>query len=94
MRIAAALLACALVLTGCGSGSEEPGLQAEPTSEGPTSAAPTSPTTSGAVVGIVIKDGKVVPQGKRVKVKVGAPVTLIITLRRRRGDPRPLRPGA
>ena len=60
MRIAAALLACALVLTGCG-GSDTPD------SDGATQ------------VDIVIKDGKVTPQGKRVDVKAGEPVTLHIT---------------
>ena len=75
MKIAAALLACALVLTGCGSesvgSSDGPGEGLNPES--------TASTTSGAVVAIVIKDGKVVPQGRRVDVKVGAPVTLKIT---------------
>ena len=65
MRIAAALLACALVLTGCGgsagSGETDGGLKAAATT-----------------VDIVIKDGKVTPQGKRVDVKAGDPVTLTI----------------
>jgi hypothetical protein len=75
MRIAAALLACALVLAGCGSESSGSadgpgeGLNPEPKASG----------TSGAVIGIVINDGKVTPQGKRVKVEVGAPVTLKIS---------------
>lgn len=60
MRTAAALLAGALVLTGCG-GSDEPD---------------TSDRTS---VDITIKDGKVTPQGERVDVKVGEPVTLHVT---------------
>jgi plastocyanin len=63
VRIAAALLACALVLTGCGSESSG------------TAHDPGEATT----VDIVFKDGKVTPQGKRVKVKVGEPVTLNIT---------------
>lgn len=66
MRIAAALLACALVLTGCGSsdgaGETDGGLKG-----------------AGTTVDIVIKDGKVTPQGKRVKVEAGKPVTLRIT---------------
>ena len=66
MRIAATLLACALVLTGCGgsdgAGQTDGGLKA-----------------TGAKVDIVIKDGKVTPQGKRVKVRAGEPVTLRIS---------------
>jgi len=74
VRIAAALLACALVLTGCGGSDDGPSKSA---TKSPISQ-PASSTTSGAVIAIVIQDGKVVPQGKRVKVKAGAPVTLII----------------
>ena len=58
----AALLAGALLLTGCG-GSDEP-------SDGGKGA---------AAVHIVIRDGTVTPQGKRVDVKAGAPITLRIT---------------
>ena len=68
MRIAATLLACALVLTGCGS-SDKSGTREE---GGGLKAA-------GTTVDIVIKDGKVTPQGKRVKVKAGDPVTLNVT---------------
>ena len=68
MRIAATLLACALVLTGCG-GSDGPGTREE---GGGLKA-------TGTKVDIVIKDGKVTPQGKRVKVKAGDPVTLNVT---------------
>lgn len=66
MKIAAALLACALVLTGCGG------------SDGPE-ASGGGPKAAGTTVDIAIKDGKVTPQGKRVKVKAGSPVTLEIT---------------
>ena len=66
MRIAAALLACALVLTGCGgsdaAGETDGGLKG-----------------TGTKVDIVIKDGKVTPQGKWVEVEAGKPVTLRIT---------------
>jgi len=65
VRIAAALLACALVLTGCGGSSDG--------SDGGTSA------KDAVTVDIAIKDGKVTPQGKRVKVKAGQSVTLHIT---------------
>ena len=65
MRIAATLLACALVLTGCGgsdnAGETDGGLKA------------------GVTVDIAIKGGKVTPQGKRVDVKPGEKVTLHIT---------------
>lgn len=77
MRIAAALLACALVLTGCaGSGTAD---DAEGgTKPAPATSEPTPSTTSGAVIGIVIQGGKAVRQGMRVEVKAGAPVTLKI----------------
>lgn len=80
MRIAAGLLACALVLTGCG-GPDEPGLQADPTSDGPTSAAPSAEPSTSAGVGldIVIKNGKATPQGDRVDVPVGGEVNLEVT---------------
>ena len=65
MKIAATLLAGALVLAGCGgsegSGETEAGLKA------------------GVTVDIMIKDGTVTPQGKRVDVKAGEKVTLHIT---------------
>jgi len=62
VKIAATLLACAVVLAGCGGSESDGGLKA-----------------SGPTVDIVIKDGKVTPQGKRVDVKAGTPVTLHIT---------------
>ncbi|VXB65767.1 hypothetical protein [Aeromicrobium sp. 9AM] len=67
MKIAATLLACALVLTGCGGSSESPG-----ETDGGLKAAEVT-------VDIAIKDGKVTPQGKRVDVKTGEKVTLHIT---------------
>lgn len=73
MRIAAALLACALVLVGCtdAGSADGPGVGTNPQ--------PTTSTSSAVTVRIVIKDGKVTPQGKRVEVKVGEPVKLSIT---------------
>ncbi|WP_332663395.1 hypothetical protein [Aeromicrobium sp.] len=67
MRIAAALLAGALVLAGCGASGEA----ADETDGGPKA--------TGTQVDIVIKDGKATPQGKRVEVTAGTPVTLRIT---------------
>ena len=61
--IAAALFACTLLLSGCGS------------SGGSDAAAP----VKGVTIDIAIKDGKVTPQGKRVNVKVGQKITLHIT---------------
>ncbi len=66
MKIAATLLACALVLAGCGGSSDAPGK-----TDGGLKA--------GVTVDIAIKDGKVTPQGKRVDVKAGEKVTLHIT---------------
>lgn len=67
MRIAAALLAGALVLAGCGASGEA----ADETDGGPKA--------TGTQVDIVITDGKATPQGKRVEVTAGTPVTLRIT---------------
>lgn len=80
MRIAAALLACALMLTGCGR-SDEPALQAAPASDGPTSAAPSPEPSNSDGVGleITIKDGKATLQGERIDVAVGAEVVIEIT---------------
>lgn len=64
MRIAAALLACALVLTGCG-GSAEPSTS-DATGTGPT-------------VNIRINGGEVAPQGERVDVTAGEQVWLEVT---------------
>jgi plastocyanin len=74
VRIAAALLACALVLTGCG-GSDEPST----TKKVASSQSPTSDTAEGVGLGITIENGKVTPQGERVNVPVGAKVTLEVT---------------
>ena len=74
MKIAAALLACALVLTGCGgSGSADgPG-------EGTNPAEPTASASPRVTVDIVIEDGKVIPRGEWIDVKVGEPVQLSVT---------------
>lgn len=77
MKLIAALFAATLLLAGCaGSGSADgPGVGTNPES----SAATPSSEAKGTPVEIVIKDGKVTPQGKRVEVKVGDPITLHIT---------------
>jgi hypothetical protein len=66
VRIAAALLAGVLTLAGCGASD----------SAGETDG---GQKPAGTTVDIVIKDGKVTPQGKRVDVTAGEPVTLHIT---------------
>ena len=63
MKIVGALLACALVLAGCGGGDGSDG----------------SSDQGAVTVTIAVKDGKVTPQGKRVDVKAGEPVTLRIS---------------
>ncbi|MCW2749592.1 MAG: hypothetical protein JWR83_702 [Aeromicrobium sp.] len=67
MKLLAAGFAGVLLLAGCTSTNSEDG--------GGLKADPYSPVT----VNIVIKDGKVTPQGERVNVKVGQKVTLHIT---------------
>lgn len=60
MRRATAALACALVLTGCGSDAERS-------------------ASGGIKVDIAIEEGTVSPQGERVEVAPGEPVTLHVT---------------
>src|SRR3954466_1992460 len=64
-RTAAALLASALLLAGCGQSESDGGLGSDPSQP--------------VVVNIAIKDGKVTPQGDRVNVKVGQKITLHVT---------------
>lgn len=76
----AAAAALALVLTGCAD--DEPA--AEPTSPATSaSATPSEPSASaepeGVVVDVTIAGGEVTPQGERVEVEVGEPVTLRVT---------------
>jgi ABC-type uncharacterized transport system auxiliary subunit len=66
MKKLATILACLLLLAGCGSSD---GIEKK---NGQT-------VVKDKVVTIVIKDGKVTPQGKRVEVTVGQPVTLRVT---------------
>jgi plastocyanin len=65
MKLLAVAFASVLLLSGC-SGSE---------SDGGLGSDPSQPVT----VDIVIKDGKVTPQGERVNVKVGQNITLHVT---------------
>jgi plastocyanin len=67
VKLIATLCAAVLLLAGCGgsgTSEEDGGLKAD---------------ESGVTVDIVIKDGKVTPQGKRVEVKTGEPVHLHVT---------------
>jgi len=87
MRTIATLFAAALLLAGCGGSSDD---EAAPTAQPPTATSsatdepaptpePTEAEATGPVVDIVIKDGKVTPQGDRVEVTAGEEVTLNIT---------------
>jgi hypothetical protein len=84
VKTVAAVCAALLLLTGCGS-SDDPEPEAAPTSTAPTSTATTPAATTppaaepaGTVVDIAVKDGRVTPQGGRVEVEAGNPVTLRI----------------
>ncbi|MCW2771321.1 MAG: hypothetical protein JWR27_2754 [Aeromicrobium sp.] len=92
MKTIAAALAAALLLSGCaGSGSDETSRgeakeQTEPQSSQDAEAqhkladkVREEADAAGAIVEIVIKDGKVSPRGDRVEVKAGQKVTLAIT---------------
>jgi PBP1b-binding outer membrane lipoprotein LpoB len=61
----AVLLAVLLTLAGCSSGSSKASSGA-------------SPGGTGTTVHITIKDGKVTPNGDRIKASVGKPITLHI----------------
>lgn len=86
---AAAVLALTLLGTASGCGDEPEGTATDEstTSSSATSSASegTSPspdatdTDSGVGIAITIADGEVTPNGERVQVKVGEPITLEIT---------------
>jgi phosphoribosylformylglycinamidine (FGAM) synthase PurS component len=74
-------LASGLLLAGCAQGSEP---TASPSSNAPTSAAPSTSTSpskaaEGLVIDIAYKNGSFDPQGSTVKVPLGKPVTLHVT---------------
>lgn len=70
-------LASGLLLAGCAQGSEP---TASPSSDAPTSAAPsTSKAAEGVVIDISYTNGTFDPQGSTVKVPLGKPVTLHVT---------------
>ena len=69
-------LVLALTLTACGDDSSD---DPTPTATPADSGAGDSSDAEGVVVDITIAGGKVTPQGKRVDVKVGEPVTLRVT---------------
>jgi hypothetical protein len=81
----AALLVSGLLLTGCSDdGSTQDGGAAA--SSSPSASLTSSETASesptentGTTVDITFKDGKVTPNGDRVKAKLGEPITLDIT---------------
>ncbi len=83
-QITAMVFAAALVLGGCG-GSDD--ADPKPTASSSADqkddlrkqAGEQKEQSEASVVKIVIADGKVTPQGKRVEVKVGQPVTLVVS---------------
>jgi len=74
-RLAAILFATALLTAGCGDDDADPGTDRTAA----TSTASPGPAEEAVVVEITIAQGKVTPQGERVEVKVGQPVTLSVT---------------
>jgi hypothetical protein len=74
----AVLLAAGLLLAGCGEGADQPnstssGSRSSSGSSGPSVAAPSS-----ATIAVTVAGDRVTPNGKRVKVGVGEPVTLTV----------------
>lgn len=72
MKKLALVFVCALALASCGS-DEKP---LDPMDPGTPSASTSATAAAAKVVDVTIKAGKVAPQGDRVEVKVGQPVTL------------------
>lgn len=86
MRITAALAAAALTLALAGCAEDEPAADATDAPTPSATSAPAPETTEsspaepeGVVVDVTIADGEVTPQGDRVEVEVGEPVTLRVT---------------
>lgn len=81
MKLAAVVLATTLVLAGCGgSDADGPDEGARPTATTSTPTESEAPAQDeGVAVDVTIEDGTVTPQGDRVEVSVGEPVTLNVT---------------
>ena len=74
-RLAATVLAAAgLALTGCSNDSSASGS----TGSSPSTSAGTSQSTSGTTVAVTVRGDQVTPNGKRLKEKVGEPVTITV----------------
>lgn len=71
----AALFATALLLTGCGGGTDTGTVSSSPSPRESEAAEP----ARDVVVDIAIKDGRTSPQGDRIDAKVGQEVTLRIS---------------
>lgn len=78
IRTLALAAAGALLLVGCGSDDAEPGVSpaVTATADAPE---PTEEVAEGVQVDVTIADGAVTPQGDRVEVGVGEPVTITVT---------------
>jgi len=77
-KTVAAVFAALLLLAGCGDSGPSTDAPAGTDQPAPTATA-TAPASEGVVVDITIADGKVTPQGKRIDVEVGEPITLLVT---------------
>lgn len=76
MKLITALLAAVLLLSGCG-GSDGDASEPAPQTSAEVKEQQLESAT-GVAVGVVIKDGKVTPQGKRFEVKAGKLVRLTV----------------
>ena len=102
--LAATLLATTLALSACGGTAKTPRRPAPRRRPEPSAASSTTPSiapseagttpSSGTTVDITIKNGKVTPNGERVKAELGAPVDVEDRRGHVRRDPRALDPGA
>lgn len=79
-KLLPALLLALAPLAGCGNDGTA---EAPATEPAPTASATTETVDEGADEGVLVEvtiaDGKVIPQGERVEVKVGQPITLIVS---------------
>ncbi len=78
IRALAVATATTLLLVGCGSDDAEPGVSPAAT-ESVSSPEPTEAAVEGVQVDVTIADGEASPQGERVEVGVGEPVTITVT---------------
>ncbi len=77
--LAACVATALLALSGCGGSDDEPSSADRSASSTPTPSQTKKPAPTGTVVDVTIKGDSVTPNGDRVDVEVGEPVTINVT---------------